>query len=220
MHKLLSRIRGAIFDLDGTLIDSMGVWEQVDIDFLARYGIACDASYTRAVGSMHYEEAARYTIERYGLQLTEQQVLDMWMDMAIQAYGNTIELKPHARALLENCREHGIPIALATASPAVLYEPVLKRHGLRDWFDAIVTTADVTRGKGFPDIYLLAAQKLDVPPAQCAVFEDILQGIRGAKAAGAVTVAVYDAAAKEDWPQMQWEADYALCDFAELLGKR
>lgn len=96
MHKLLSRIRGAIFDLDGTLIDSMGVWEQVDIDFLARYGIACDASYTRAVGSMHYEEAARYTIERYGLQLTEQQVLDMWMDMAIQAYGNTIELKPHA----------------------------------------------------------------------------------------------------------------------------
>ena len=78
----------------------------------------------------------------------------------------------------------------------------------------------MTRGKGFPDIYLLAAQKLDVPPAQCAVFEDILQGIRGAKAAGAVTVAVYDAAAKEDWPQMQWEADYALCDFAELLGKR
>lgn len=217
MHRLLSHIRGAIFDLDGTLIDSMGVWEQVDVDFLAMHGFACDPSYTKAVGSMHYEEAATYTIARYGLQMSKQEVLDTWFDMAVRAYGSTIELKPHARALLSACKENGIRLALATASPAALYEPVLRRHGLLDWFDAIVTTGDVARGKGFPDIYVLAAQKLSVPPTQCAVFEDILQGILGARAAGAITVAVYDDASKDDWARMQQEADYALHDFAVLL---
>ena len=220
MHSLLSRIRGAIFDLDGTLIDSMGVWEQVDVDFLAQHGFDCDPSYTRAVGSMHYEEAATYTIARYGLQMTKQQVLDAWMDMAIHAYGNTIALKPHARALLMACKENQIKLALATASPSTLYEPVLRRHGLLEVFDAIVTTADVTRSKGFPDIYELAAQRIGVLPKQCAVFEDILAGIQGANAAGAITVAVYDHASCEDWEEMRRQACYALRDFAILLKRQ
>lgn len=101
--------------------------------------------------------------------------------MAVDAYTYEVELKDGAAEYLRYLKEKGIRMAVATSSSPELYEPALKRNGIYEYFKAFVTVSEVKRGKGFPDIYEKAAEKLSLPPETCVVYEDILTGIRGAK---------------------------------------
>lgn len=118
--------RGAIFDLDGTLLDSMRVWEQVDIDFLAEHGIDAPQDYTRAVAEMSLEDSAAYTVRRFALPLSPEEVMDRWRAMVQQAYETEVPLKPGAKALLAKAapgrlasgRGHGAGKSTVRALPA------------------------------------------------------------------------------------------------------
>lgn len=210
-------ITGAIFDLDGTLLDSMWVWNQVDIDFLGKRGFEVPPDYPKVIAAMGFRETAEYTINRFALKETVDDVIAEWDDMATQMYHERVQIKPDVREVLNQMKQKKIHLGIATASYRTLFEPCLKRNGIFDYFEAITETSEVERGKGFPDIYIKAAEKIHCRPEQCLVFEDITKGIEAAGKGGFQTVAVYDPAAETEWEENKEKADYHITAFAELL---
>jgi HAD superfamily hydrolase (TIGR01509 family) len=206
-------MKACIFDLDGTLLDSMDVWEKIDIDFLQKRGIAVPADYANSISSMTFHEAAAYTIRRFELSDTIESLKQEWNDMAAYAYGNTVPMKPFAKEYLTTLRDHGIKLAVATSLFSSLLELSLKNHGIYDFFDVICTTEEAGYGKSRPDVFLMAANKLGVPPCDCLVFEDILVAVKSAKSAGMAVCGVYDKSSHADWEQIKQLADYSIVDF-------
>ena len=210
--------QAAIFDLDGTLFDSMWIWKQLDADFLAAHGQVITPDYTDAIKSMTWDEGAHYTIERYGLSRTPEEVIQIWFDMSEDYYRTKVKMKPYAKEYLAFLHEHGVPMAIATSmEPQHNIDVVLDANNLRPYFQNITVATDVSRGKGFPDIYLLAASRLGIEPARCAVYEDILAAMRGAKAGGFQTVGIYDSVSEGDWENIQKEADVAVRSWKDLM---
>ena len=188
--------QAAIFDMDGTLLDSMWVWRQIDADFLAAHGHLITPDYTDAIKCMGWEEGARYTIDRYGLDQTPQQVIEEWFDMCADYYRTRIDLKPYAREYLSFLHEHGIPMAIATSmEPQHNIDIVLDRFDMRSFFQNITVSTEVSRGKGFPDI----------------------GAIRGAKAGAFQTVGIYDTVSEGDWEDIKNEADVAVRSWKDLM---
>lgn len=208
-------MKAYIFDLDGTLLDSAGVWEQIDIDFLSKRGIQVPPDYAPTVAPMSFQEAAKYTIERFRLPDAADGLCREWFDMALYAYGHTVKLKPNVREYLAAIKARGKKLAVATSSTPQLYEAALKNLDILNFFDAICSADEVECGKSRPDIFLLAAKKLDVSPSGCAVFEDVLQAVQSAKSAGMTVYGVYDEASKADWERIKATADGAFTDFKD-----
>ena len=204
-----------IFDLDGTLLDSMGVWLNIDIAFLEKRGLAVPADYADKISPMSFTEAATYTIERFGLPDSVDGLLREWNGMAESAYSQTVQMKPHAKEYLLALRERGARLAIATSAMPGLYELALRNHGIYDWFSVICNSGEVGYGKSRPDVFLLTAQRLGVQPRDCVVFDDILEAVKSAKSIGMTVCAVYDKAAENDWEKIKETADYAILGFQD-----
>ncbi len=209
--RIFDGIKGVIFDLDGTLFDSLWVWEEIDRRFLNKRGYEVPPDYSRAIAAMGFRKTAEYTIERFHLDETPEILMDEWMDMARAVYENEIALKPFAKELLLRLKAEGKKLGIATSSHSDLYMPALKSNGIADCFDVIADTAGY-RGKDFPDIYLAVANKMGFSPSECLVFEDLPVALKIASEAGFKTVAVCD---RHFTPQSRY--DYALENFGELL---
>lgn len=207
--------KAAIFDLDGTLLDSMGVWDQIDAAFLAKRGIAVPNDYMETVTAMQFRDIARYTIDRFGLDDTEDELMDEWDRMAHDAYTSVVRPKAHALDYLRYLKDTGARLAVATTMPAGLRAPALRHAGMLGMFDAIVGVDDVGRGKEHPDIYLEAAARVGVPAHAATVFEDLLAGVRSAVRAGMRVWGVYDASSAQVWPSIEQAAHGTITDFAQ-----
>ena len=211
------QIKGAIFDLDGTLLDSMWVWNQVDIDFLGKRGFEVPEDYAKTIAAMGFRETAEYTIDRFSLNESVDAVIAEWDRMAADMYHNRVMTKPYVKEVLDRLSGEGIHLGVATASYRSLFEPCLRRNGIFPYFEAITETSEVERGKGFPDIYIKAAEKMKCKPEECLVFEDITKGIEAATEGGFQTVAVFDKAAAAEWDENKEKANYFITDFEEML---
>ena len=218
MPQVLIPFSAAIFDLDGTLLDSMRVWRDVDAAFFSARGIAVDhMEYARAVQGMSFREAAVYTVRRYGLDESVDAVMEEWMRMTREAYTHHVEMKPGALSYLRALKRAGVKLALATANRAELYEPALARNGALELFDALCTCAEAgDTGKENGALFRLAAQRLGVAPGDCVVFEDTLEGIVGAKAAGMRAWAVRDVCYARHPDEIAALADGVIDDYAEM----
>jgi len=211
--------KGAIFDLDGTIFESMHVWRQIDIDFLGKRGLEVPADYLEKIVSLNFDEAAAFTIERFGFKETKEEIIREWFDMAIFAYGNDVGFKPHAREYLEYLKSINIPMAVATSSDEVLYLATFENLELTSFFDKIVTAKEVGFGKNRPDIYIEAASQLGLAASECVVFEDIYQGMKSAQRAGFFTVIMEDESSKCQRALLKSEADIYITDFAQLMDE-
>lgn len=206
----------AIFDLDGTLINSNSVWAKIDRIILNKRGINCSEAFIHKIASMTYEEAAE-EMHKLGVQETTEEIIAECNELAIKEYRYNIFLKDGVSEYLDYLKKNGVKIALATASPKTLYEPVLRNNHIYSYFDAFCTTADAGKSKDYPDIYLLAASELGVSPSECIVFEDVLKGIISAKNAGMTTVGVYDKYSDEDIITIRMTADRFIMNFFEMM---
>lgn len=208
--------KAAIFDLDGTIADSNPIWEKIDEDYLRERGIIPSESDLKRYAALTYEKCAEEFI-RLGVETTVSELMEDFNRRAVREYRYSVMLKNGAKEYITKLKAMGKRIALATASPKELYEPVLLHHGIYGMFDVFCTVDDVPRGKGFPDIYLLAAAQMGVPITECAVFEDTLNGVIGAKNSRAFTVGVYDKASEADMPKIMQISDLFINDFEELI---
>jgi HAD superfamily hydrolase (TIGR01509 family) len=223
MKDFFSQYKGAIFDLDGTLIDSMHVWDSVCRDWLIAAGTepaAIPPGLEADLAPMSLTEAAGYVARHFSTAATGVMAADIiaqWEAMVLRQYGETVPLKPGAAELLRALAARGIKLAIATSCFPACCEAVLNRHGIRQYFSAIVYTDAVKRNKSFPDIWLAAASHLGLAAEVCLVFEDMYGTLKGVRAAGMGFAAVYDDTCA-DWPAMQAEADVALQSPAEALA--
>lgn len=205
----------AIFDLDGTVLDSMGVWQRVDAEFLARRGIAVPEDYGDALRAMNLMEAARYTIDRFGLDESVDVLAGEWLGMVRQEYELNVGLKDFSKVYLARLHSAGVRLGAATCSRMEIIEPCLKRNGIYDMFDTVVTAEMAGFGKERPDIFLMAACMLGAEPGECVVFDDSLSAIRTAKAAGMTVYGVYDASSAHSRAQIEAIADGYLVSLRE-----
>ncbi len=211
------QFRAALFDMDGTLIDSMGIWAHVDEVFFARRGLPLPEDYSRSIAGLSFRQTGEYTKARFHLPESVDDILHEWHEMCESAYVNDVPLKPYAAEYLKKLRGEGVRLAIATALPERLYRPVLRRTGVLSLFDAFASTDEAGESKRSGDVYRLAARRLGVEPRECVVFEDILDGLLGAKAAGMKTVLVRDPAAARERERALAVCDAAIDGFGDWL---
>ena len=209
-------IKAAIFDLDGTLLDSTGIWRQIDEAFLGKRGYAVPDDYFDAVSSMNLQQGAEYTKKRFSLPDTHEAIIAEWHEMALCAYAETIPFKPGARQFLWKLSSCGIRLALATAANPEYYFPALRRCGVLSCFEIFVHSRPGLY-KGNAAFYLHCARQLNVPAAECVVFEDVYKGIVVAKGAGMYAVAVADPQSAMKRKDLEGVADRYIETFEDLL---
>lgn len=206
-----------IFDLDGTLLDSTWVWEKIDVDFLAKRGLEVTPDYMQEIRNHNFITGSRYVVEKFGLKESHEEIAAEWLAMAQEEYDSRIVLKDGAYPFLKFLKEHGMKLAIATSSTYALFANCLKRNGIYDFFDVFTETHEVEHGKGYPDVYELAAERCHAKPSECIVFEDILKAVEGAKKGGFYTVAVYDKASAPEKDAIFHLCDRYIVSFEELL---
>lgn len=208
-----------LFDLDGTLVDSMWVWPEVDIVYLGKMGLEVPGDLQQEIEGMGFTEVAWYFKERFHIEDSVEQIKKTWNEMAIEAYVHRVPLKPGVRRLLAYLRKKKIPMGVASSNSRELIEAVLKSHNIDQYFDCIVTACEVKKGKPAPDVYLEAARKLKADPEKCLVFEDIVAGIQAGNAAHMTTCAVEDTYSSDQRSEKCQEADYYLASYEEIFDR-
>lgn len=191
-------IKIAIFDLDGTLLDSCGVWKEVDKRFFFKRGLELPLTYGDEIGHLGLDQAAVYTKENFNLKESTEEIMKEWMNDVTFFYENEVELKPHAKEFLDILKKNNVIMCVATANSKECYEPALKRNGIYDYFDTIEDVKKLKNGKKDATIYLNIAKKYSVDPSEVIVFEDILLGLQNASNASFVTCAVYEKTCKDE----------------------
>lgn len=196
------RFDAVIFDLDGTLLDSMWMWKQIDIEFLGLYGILLPEDLQKSIEGMSFSETAVYFKERFSLPESLEEIKSVWNRMALEFYRTRTPLKPGAREFLEEMKSRQIPMGIATSNSRELVDAALLGNGITEYFRSVTTACEVRAGKPAPDIYFKVAADLGVSPERCLVFEDVPAGVLAGKNAGMTVVAVQD--------------DYCLCRPEEM----
>ncbi len=210
-------IEAVIFDLDGSMVDSMWIWRSIDIEYLGKFGIPLPENLQACIEGMSFSETAAYFKERFSLPDDLETIKEDWNRMAWDKYANEVPVKEGVRELLAYCGERGIKAGIATSNSRQLVENVVRAHQMESCFDCIMTGCEVEKGKPAPDIYLAVAKELAVAPENCLVFEDIIPGIQAGKAAGMKVCAVYDEYSVHQDEEKHRLADYYTYGFRELM---
>lgn len=215
---MLKNKKAVIFDLDGTLVDSMWIWKEIDIRFLGKYGMAVPEGLNDALEGCSFHETARYFKEHFPLPLSIEEIMETWNRMAAEMYENEISLKEGAGEFIRMLKEENMPLGIATSNSRELAKVCLKSNGILDAFDYICTSNEVPRGKPEPDVYLHTAEMLSVDPKEVLVFEDIPYGLMAGKRANMETCAVRDPYSERAMEEKLKLADYFIDSYYDVLN--
>lgn len=213
-------VKAVIFDLDGTLVDSMWMWKQIDIEFLGRYGLECPEDLQDIIEGMSFSETAVYFKERFSIPMELDEMKDCWNRMAHEKYAHEVFFKPGAQKFLKDLKEAGITAGIATSNSIELVSAVYDALSMKDYIQVITTGCEVEKGKPAPDVFLETARRLNVDPAECLVFEDVPSGIQAGKNAGMLVCAVDDTHSKHLWEQKKEMADAYIESYEDLYKVR
>ena len=209
--------KAVLFDLDGTLVDSLWIWKDIDIEFLGKHGLELPEDLQPALDGMSFYETAVYMKKRFSLPETPEEVMDIWNHMDEDKYAKEVPIKKGVKEFLQKLKEEGIKTGVASSNSIFLIETTLKANGVFEYFDSIHSANEVAKGKPAPDIYELVAKELKVQPKDCLVFEDIVMGIMAGKNAQMETCAVYDEHSAQATEEKKKLADHYIMDYTELL---
>ena len=211
-------IKGAIFDLDGTLLDSMFIWDTIGEDYLRSLGKEPHEDLKETFMTLTLEEAAEYYREHYGVPLSVKEIVDGVNAMVEQTYRTKVTLKPGISEYLAWLKENGVRMCVATVTDRYLVEETLERLGVRHYFSEIYTCAEVGFGKDKPVIYQKALEHLGTEKSDTYVFEDLPFALNTAKTDGFPTVGVYDRHEVHQ-DELKGLADYYIFDFTDPILK-
>ena len=214
---MLENIKAVIFDLDGTLVDSMWMWRDIDIEYLGRFGVPLPETLQKDISGMSFSETAVYFKETFHIPDDIEKIKQDWNDMAFYKYTHEVPLKPGAAEFLKRLKIQGIRTGIATSNSKELVEAAVKSLNISGYLDEIHTSCEVAKGKPAPDIYLLVAECLGVEPKNCLVFEDIPEGILAGKRAGMKTCAVEDTFSLGMTDEKKKLADYYITHYDEVM---
>lgn len=201
-------IRAALFDLDGTLLDSVYVWSRVDEIFFSRRGMDIPADYAGAIAGMSYMATAEYTRARFDMPESADEIAAEWTGIAREEYALRVPLKQGSAEFLDRMQKNGIRLCAVTSSRRELFEPCLSRNGILDKFEFILTTDQAGGGSKLDGrIYRAAAARLGVELSECMVFEDVREGILGAKRLGMRAYCVVDPLSTHNLDEIKAVAD-------------
>ena len=205
-------IKGAIFDFDGTLVDSMFIWDTFGEDYLRTLGKEPKENLTEAFKTFTLEQAAEYYREHYGVTLSVEKIVDNINEMIAEIYKTQVILKDGVLEFLRDLRSQGVKMCVATVTDRPIVEDVLEGLGIRDFFDGILTSAEVGYNKETPHIYRAALEVLGTKKEETVVFEDAFHALMTAKSDGFTVAAVYD---KHEIRQIEMRAvaDYYISDY-------
>ena len=211
-------IKGAIFDLDGTLIDSMFIWDTVGNDFLKFRGIEPQENLAEVFKTFTLEQSAQYYRTHYDIELSVKEIEDEINNIAEKYYHTKVVLKPGINEFLKRLQRAGVKMCVATVTDRAIAEAVLKRLNIFQYFTEILTCADVGSNKETPDIYRRALEHLGTEKHETVVFEDVLHALKTAKDDGFKIAAVYDLH-EPNQEEIRELADYYITDFGGFCFK-
>lgn len=188
-------IQAAIFDMDGTLVDSLMLWDVLHDAYAAAYpakvGTVITEEDDRLMRVLPLTESMKLLHDHYGLGANPEELLVLTQTVFFDFYSNRVQLKEGVREFLDVLQQRNVRMCIASATPLPLVEAALKHCGIRDYFDAVLSCGEIGKGKDVPDIYLLAKEKMGNLP-DTWIFEDAYVAVKTATSAGLPTVAIYD----------------------------
>lgn len=215
--EMLNGKKAVIFDMDGSLVDSMWIWTEVDRIFMDKYHLVQPDDFYKAIEGLSYTETAQYFVDTFpGMGRTTDQVKKEWQDMTLDLYATKVFPKPGAVQFLEAMKERGVLLGIATSNDRTIAETALDARGLSSYFTSVRTSCEVATGKPAPDVYLKVAEDLQVSPKECLVFEDVPNGILAGKNAGMEVCAVDDLFSRKYDAEKRRLADYFIHDYHEI----
>lgn len=216
---MFENIKGVIFDMDGTLVDSMWVWRKIDEEFILKQGIKLQPEQLMdKIAHLSFNETAEFFKREFNLDESVDDIKNGWNTQAKFEYTNNVMLKDYAYELLEAFKLKGIKMAIATSSSSEILAETLRSKGIDSFFDVIVTTDMAGKTKIEPDVYLLAASMMNIAPENIAVFEDIPAAMIGAKKAGMTVFGVYDKFSAEKKNEILDICHMYIYNFSQILA--
>ncbi|QDW75580.1 HAD family phosphatase [Lachnospiraceae bacterium KGMB03038] len=217
---MLENVDAVIFDMDGTLIDSMWIWPDIDQVYLERYDLTQPEDFHQAMEGMSYREVAQYFLDTFpSLPRTREEIMEDWTQMAYERYMTQVPLKTGAGEFIQRMRKMGKKIGIATSNGRRLVDDTLEALKITELFDSVRTACEVASGKPAPDVYLLVAKDMGVAPERCLVFEDVPMGILAGKNAGMKVCAVEDDFSKPQEKKKRELADYYIQDYEDIINE-
>ena len=210
-------IKAIIFDMDGTLIDSLDVWAESDRIFLEELGLPYNTSVSQAMKKMHYNSACDYIKETYSLEMPSEEIGRRIMEIVKDSYMHTIPLKPNVYEYLTAQQKKGVKMCVATSNDKGLAVGALKNLGIYDMMEFVITSDEVGIGKETPAIFIKAAEMLGFEPSETLVLDDSVHAVESAKSGGFIVGGVYGGKFTDEFELIKKKADFTITDFGELL---
>ena len=219
MKLLAFDVDAVIFDMDGTLLNSTSLWQDIDKAFFAKRGMEVPEEYAQHIVHLGLKQAAIYTKKAYGFDETPEEIMEGWHQMSLDIYQHDVELKPGALELLELLKSRGVKMAIATANDDKLYMPCIERLGIGKYFDFIADVNNVKEGKQSARIYEFLAEQMGVKKENTMVVEDMPTCVKTAYQNGFITVAIFDNASKDYDSEKRDNSDLYINSFYDLIDK-
>jgi len=210
-------IKGVIFDMDGTLTDSMWMWGEVAVRYITNHGATPRSDFIKALLSLNTVEEAQYYIDEYGIDQTLEEVIAGRNAMMLEFFSKDVKLKTGVIPVLNALQESGIKMCLATATERELVEPALKLHEIQGYFSRIYCCTEENTSKTSPDIFIRAADDMGTEISETLVVEDAIYAMETAKKAGFIVAGVYDKAADDHQDEIKAVCDYYFVTLDEML---
>lgn len=214
---MLKDKKAVIFDLDGTLVDSMGIWKAIDVEYLGKLHLEVPEDLQQDIEGLSFSEVAVYFKKRFQLEASVEFIKSEWNRMAMDKYLYEVPAKDGAVEFVQYLYKQGFKLGIASSNSIQLVHAALDAHSIRPFFSVILTCCEVKKGKPEPDVYLEVAARMQVEPKDCVVFEDIPVGIMAGKAAGMTTCAVEDAYSAPYRQEKRNLADYYIHSYRDML---
>lgn len=214
---MFSNIKAVIFDMDGTLIDSMWLWKAIDIEYLARHNHELPDNLQKKIEGMSFSETANYFKTRFNISDDIEVIKQDWNEMAADYYKHKVLLKDDAKAFIKELKKRNIKVGIGTSNSQELVSVIMNKFSMEHTFDTIRTSCEVAKGKPHPDIFLKVAEDLGIEPSKCMVFEDVPNGLVAANNAGMKSVAIHDDFSKHMEVEKRELSDFYINSYKEVV---